>query len=73
MEEDWDNEVSGEEVAVDRQSINKRGFSSNGFGGHKERTSIEIFTRNVPKIIGHGGSIIKKIRSDSMAQVEIGK
>lgn len=71
MEEDWDNEISGGGVDVGRQSTAKRAYGFNGGGGMKERTSFEVFTRNVSKIIGSGGSVIKKIRSESRAQVEI--
>lgn len=72
MDENWDDEVSGGGSAVGRQSSTKRGFGANGFGNdHKERTSFEVFTRSVPKIIGAGGSTIKRIRYESRAQVEI--
>ncbi|XP_058465646.1 probable ATP-dependent RNA helicase DDX43 [Malaya genurostris] len=77
MEEDWDREDGGIKNG-DRGSFQRgggRGGHNRGFGGssygNKESTSIEIFTRNVSRIIGRQGATIKKIRSDSRAEVEI--
>ncbi|XP_029730158.2 probable ATP-dependent RNA helicase DDX43 [Aedes albopictus] len=42
-----------------------------GPSGNKERTSFQVFTSKIPKIIGKGGATIKRIRYESRASVEI--
>ncbi|XP_055640290.1 probable ATP-dependent RNA helicase DDX43 [Toxorhynchites rutilus septentrionalis] len=76
MDDVWDNDNGGN-VAVDNRSY-KPNYSSGGGGdggggggGYKERTSVEVSSRSIPRIIGRQGSNIKRIRYESQAEVEI--
>ncbi|EAT37615.1 AAEL010402-PA [Aedes aegypti] len=66
-------------ITAARHTSVKRGGSGYDSGmssgarsvGTRERTSFEVFTTKVPIIIGKGGVTIKRIRTESRAQVEI--
>ncbi|XP_058813426.1 probable ATP-dependent RNA helicase DDX43 [Topomyia yanbarensis] len=79
MEEDWDLDLNDRGNNGDHSSFRRGGGGGDSGGGgfsgsgktNKERTSFEIFSRNIPRIIGRQGVVIKKIRFDSRAEVEI--
>ncbi|XP_053689269.1 probable ATP-dependent RNA helicase DDX43 [Sabethes cyaneus] len=50
------------------------GAGGGGGGGsqvNRERSTLEVNTRNIPRLIGRQGNIIKKIRADSRADIQI--
>lgn len=74
--DDWDNCDRGERSHVDSGSRGTGGSRNVGDdrgkgGSTKIRTSFEVMSRNVPRIIGKAGCNIKRIRSESRAEVEV--
>ncbi|XP_055524645.1 probable ATP-dependent RNA helicase DDX43 [Wyeomyia smithii] len=69
MDDVWDDGVDGE-TAVD-PGFSRRTQGGGGDRANHERTSMEVNSRCIPRIIGRQGNVIKKIRSDTQVDIQI--